>query len=255
MSRTMLFYSKIAALSRNTHKALHLKPVQTYGFAANSHWLPVAGVEFASVARNYVIVFVKEQHGYSPLVVTGLKVGVNQFVDAKGRWKDQVYVPAFVRRYPFVLADTGLPEPTLTICIDETYEGWGEHQGDALFAPDGTNTAFLDERVRFMNGLHAEMKRTQVFTAELEHLGLLVERTLSVPDINGHPFTIGDVFIVDEEQLQKHDIRALDKLNRTGTMGWVFAHLHSLGNLSMMMHSHQSPNRSAKNDLVNEAVH
>ncbi len=61
-------------------------------------------VEFAVAARHYPIVF-SNSAPHLPVTVCGLQTGSNAFVGNDNRWTQGCYVPAYVRRYPFILME------------------------------------------------------------------------------------------------------------------------------------------------------
>lgn len=223
----MLLYEKITLLNRDRHRRLRLRPHKGLGFAGRTHIVPLALVEFVQAARDCPILFVGESDKRVPVALLGLKEQQNSFVDADGNWLKNTYVPAFIRRYPFVLADTG--EDRFSVCFDEAFEGWNETEGTALFDEDGKNTPFLDEVIQFLKGFTAEMKRTQVFTRKLEELGLLAEKRLELVHTSGERFTVNDFLAVDEEAFNKLDDEQFLTLRREGFLAPVYAHLMSLG--------------------------
>ncbi len=96
---SLLFYQRPEVLHPQLHQALHLKREGNFGFAKATNAVAITSTEFVAAMRNYPIVFsIKESH---PLVVLGLEQE-NLFVDASGNWLDGRYVPAYIRRYPFV---------------------------------------------------------------------------------------------------------------------------------------------------------
>lgn len=234
----MLLYKQVAALSREAHMKHKLKPLEDFSFAAETHWMPVAGVEFYQAARSYPIVFVQENDEYRPILLMGLEAGSNEFINANKQWKRETYIPAFVRRYPFVLADTGAKNKELTVCLDPTYAGWNEKEGKELFKADGTNSPFLEEMLQFMNGFNVEMQRTAEFTKELDAMKLLIKRSADIRSPDGQTFQVQDIFMVDEEALNKLSGANLEKLNKAGMLGWIFAHLMSLANLPALFDLH-----------------
>lgn len=238
MSTVMLFYKQVSALSRNNHATLRLEAINDYFFAASHHWLPAAGVEFFSAARHFPVVFIKEKESYSPVLVTGLANDKNDFVEKNGAWRKDTYIPAFVRRYPFVLADVGAQENGLTVCIDEACVAWNKISGRKLFTKDGNNSPFLDEMLHFVNSFYVEMKRTAEFCAEISQLNLFVKRSLSVQTTQGKNYGLTDIYIIDEQQIAQLDTQALHKLNRAGMLGWIYAHLISLENLRGLAERH-----------------
>ena len=79
-------------------------PVEKSPFIAQTHAIPVTVDEFGLAQRNYPIVFSIGDNPI-PIALMGLNEGVNVFLDPDGRPIDStVYIPAYIRRYPFLLA-------------------------------------------------------------------------------------------------------------------------------------------------------
>lgn len=234
----MLFYKNVTALSRDDHKGYKLKLVDGFEFAQETHWMPVAGVEFVHAARHYPVVFVGEGDKLHPILLLGLEVGHNEYVNEDKAWKGDTYLPAFVRRYPFVLADTGAKSKELTVCFDAAFSGWNKTEGRELFLPNGENSEFLQEMLQFMNGFNVEMERTAAFMRELNRLNLLVKRSADIKSASGKTFQVQDILVVDETALSKLSGDDLETLNKAGFLGWIFAHLMSLGNLTALFDLH-----------------
>lgn len=235
MTNTMLLYKDVTALSRDLHRSLRLKPTDRFGHAAATHWVPLGGVEFFRAALYYPIVFVQEKDKFAPVALLSLQPGHNGYLDKEGKWREHAYIPAFVRRYPFVLADTGAKNGELTVCIDRTWAGWNESEGQQLFTPEGKNTPFLDEMMKFMDSFRVEMQRTADFMETIARLGLLVQRTLTIRGAEGQALQLKDIHMIDEQKLGALKAQDLYKLNQSGTLGWIFAHLMSLANLPPLL--------------------
>jgi hypothetical protein len=236
MTTSLLLYRQITALNRDAHRQLRLRQVEDASFAASTHLVPLAGVEFFQAARHYPILFVGEGANASPIALLGLKAGQNGFVDPSGQWQRNAYVPAFVRRYPFVLAQNG--EENFTVCFDREFSGWNEQEGQALFDAEGKNSAYLEEMIRFLHNFTAEMERTRQFVAKLVELDLLAPRSLRLSNSDGESFVLSDFAAVDEEKFLKLPDKKLLALNKAGFVGWVYAHLMSLGNANALFERH-----------------
>lgn len=233
---TMLLYRNIKALNRDEHKGLRLRQSSDCAFAAGIHLVPVAGLEFYQAGRHYPIVFVGEGDRTTPIALLGLQEGQNTFVDAAGQWAPNLYVPAFVRRYPFVLAQDG--NENFTVCIDSDHAGWNEEEGQQLFDDAGANSGYLDEMIRFLRNFTVEMERTRRFVDRLDALELLGKRSLKLTHASGEAFTLTDFLTVDEEKFLKLADDQVLALHRDGFLGWVYAHLMSLGNANQLFERH-----------------
>lgn len=227
----LLFYDSIIALDRERHRDLRLnRPRDHAAFAANSHFVPVAGTEFEVAARNYPILFTNADGDSGPVLLFGLTAERNPFVSAQGDWQSGTYMPAFVRRYPFVLAQAG--DDDYSVCIDENYCGFGTQHGEALFDEEGRDTQYLSQQIAFMQQYLADIKRTQAFQARLEELDLLVERDLQIARPNGQYFNLRSFRFVDPGRLNQLEDEQIVGLQREGYLAWIHAHRVSLANLA-----------------------
>ncbi len=228
---SMNFYERAVPLNRERHQNLKLQPnPDHFSFAANTNSVLLADSEFPQALRDYPIVFIGEEGGpFTAAALVGFSDKENLMVDASGRWEAGTYVPAFIRRYPFILASAD-NDDNMTVCIDETSKGLGTEKGDALFAADGAETETLKNIVGFLQLFHAEMKRTTEFAARLGRLGLLTSKVINVQG-NGTTQTLGGFWLVDQEKLGALDDAQMLALARSGDLAWIYAHLLSLANV------------------------
>jgi hypothetical protein len=228
-----LYYEKPVLLNREKHRARRIRPSSSFGFARNANSLFLAGVEFNEACKEYAIVFTRLAGGkIAPVVVLGLRSRENLFVDEQERWTAS-YVPAFVRRYPFVLAE--LPGEQMGVCIDEAFAGLGTAEGEALFDAKGANTPFLQTALDFLQRYQLEYLRTEAFCRKLEELGLFTEMSARADLVDGRSFTVAGLMVVDEKRLAAlSDADAL-ALYRSGELHLVSMHLLSLSNLQRLV--------------------
>ncbi|MBO9717196.1 MAG: SapC family protein [Pseudoxanthomonas sp.] len=255
MSNQLLLYRQITALNRDAHRQLRLRQAEDASFAASTHLVPLAGVEFFQAARHYPILFVGEAANASPIALLGLKPGQNGFVGESGQWQRSAYVPAFIRRYPFVLAQAD-QEPgqeghaNFTVCFDREFAGWNEQEGQALFDGEGKNSAYLDEMIRFLHNFTAEMERTRQFVAKLDEFELLTQRSMRLSHSGGESFVLNDFLAVDEEKFLKLPDKKVLALNKAGYLGWIYAHLMSLGNANQLFERHVAERLAAAGETA-----
>ncbi|MBN3849451.1 SapC family protein [Paraburkholderia sp. Ac-20342] len=227
---TMIFYDKPVALNRERHRdSKLLRQSGQFQFARDTNSVLMAGSEIHEAARHYPVVFVSApDNQYTLAALLGLRDHENLFVDADGQWTSGAYVPAFVRRYPFVLAEGDNDQ--LTVCVDESYPGWNQADGECLFDDDGKDTPLLQGAVEFLKLFHGEMQRTRVFCARLAALDLLVPKTIRV-ERDGKQEVLNGLHVVDEDKLRGLDDAQVLDLFRDGWLAWIHAHLGSLGNV------------------------
>ncbi|SHH07414.1 SapC family protein [Pollutimonas bauzanensis] len=230
----MIFYDTPMALNRERHRRLKLdKQAGDYSYARQTNSVLLAATEMIEAAKDYPLVFVGKPGGdFTVAGLVGLRDRENLFLDDSGQWATGRYLPAFVRRYPFVLAEED-GNPNLTVCIDEKFSGFGEEKGELLFDPEGNETELLKSQVAFLQLFHAEMQRTRAFAARLAELDLLVARTIRV-EHDGRQEVLDSLFVIDEQKLRDLDDAQALGLYRDGYMPWIYAHLQSLGNIERL---------------------
>jgi hypothetical protein len=195
--------------------------------------VPLAVSELAAASRDYPVVFVGKAEGILTMTaLVGLHDRVNVFIDDAGQWQAGRYVPACVRRYPFVLAPAEA-DAALTVCVDESAAPLNDSSGQPLFEAAGKETPVLRTAIAFLQLLHLKMLRTQGFAVRLAQLELLVSKTLRI-EREGKHHGLDGLFVVDEEKLIKLPDAELVGLVREGFLPWIYAHLLSLGSLGRL---------------------
>lgn len=231
---TLLFYENPIALNSETHRKLKIKPSsEGWKFSGKTNSVLLAGVEFAEACKHFPIVFAKVGgQRVLPVALLGFRDQENLFVDARGQWKSE-YVPAYIRRYPFVLAkaDAG---GQLTVCIDEAYPGFGADEGQPLFNDKGESTDYLKGVLGFLQNYQAQLDRTDKFLEALRDCELLVDVAANVKLPGGESFSIAGLMMVDERKLQALPEAQILRLFRSGDLAWVYCHLISISNFNRL---------------------
>ncbi|MBD3648046.1 MAG: SapC family protein [Pseudomonadales bacterium] len=229
----LLFYDKPVALNKVQHKDLKIKPMENdFRFAKDTNSVILAGVEFTEAAKEYPIVFAKAGQTVVPVALLGLRNQENLFVKEEGQW-DARYIPAFVRRYPFVLAETG-EQGQRMVCIDESFPGLNEDEGQALFE-GGEPTQLLKQAMEFLEEYQRQYMRTERFVQRLQDNDLLMSLNAKVDLVDGQQYGLTGLLAVDEKKLlQLPDDKALE-FYRSGELAWVYCHLMSLGCMASMV--------------------
>lgn len=226
---SLLFYQRVVALDRHLHAGLKIKPAADLAFTARSPIVPLLSTEFIDAAREYPIVFLRDaQLGLVPVVLTGVPDGKNVYVDEAGRWNAR-YVPAYVRRHPFVFAQTAPDQ--FTVCIDADCPAFGESEGAALFEAGGESSPTLQLVVSRLSEYQRQSQITVAFMQRLEASGMLVEADAKADLQNGQSFALRGFWIVDETRFRALPEIALKEWFASGELGLIYAHLLSLGNL------------------------
>ena len=224
-----IYYEKPVLLDREKHKRLHVRPSDSFAFTRKANSVYLAAAEFNEAMKEFSIVFMRSAGGkIVPVAMLGLRSRENLFITDDDKW-DAKYIPAFVRRYPFVLAQVNGDQ--LAMCIDEAYKGFNLKEGDALFDEQGANTPFLANAVDFLETYQREFARTELFCQRLEQAGVLREMNAQADLKDGRSFTVGGLFVVDEKKLFTLPDAVALSLFRSGEMHLVAMHLASLSNM------------------------
>ncbi len=229
----VFFYERPVPLNRSAHKDLRLKAVPSLKFAANVHSVPLTGVEFPAAARDVPILFAgADMKDAGPMALLGLRQNENLFVDADGQWVANAYVPAFIRRYPFILAEKpeGQSGDDFTVFLDDAYEGFNTEEGERLFQDDGADSEMLTNAVNFLGEFQQHVARTHWFMDQLRTHDLLEPRNIRL-EKDGKSINLNGLFVVSEEKLRQLDEKVAHEFLKEGVLGWIYAHLLSLANI------------------------
>lgn len=223
-----LFFKDLVPLSSVEHATWKARPIESAPWLIDQHAVPLTVDEFSNAQRNYPIIF-SAGDAPVPLALMGLNEGVNVFMGEDGRFSEQVYVPAYVRRYPFMLAKLRPDSEDLSVCFDPTAGAIGEfEEGDALFA-DGQPTEATKQILGFCEQFEQAGQRTTAFMKELVDNDLLMDGEMSVqPDPEKPPFIYRGFQMVNEDKLRELRGDQLRKMNQSGFLPLVYAHLFSL---------------------------
>ena len=230
LSGNVLFYSQPEPLSLEAHGKLGVDAVEKpYGFVAKSHLVPLTVTEFAPAALSYPVIFVGEAR--QPVAVMALREGENLFVTEDGAFRPEAYIPAYVRRYPFVFANDDA-QKRLILCLDRG-ASFVREGGDTALFEDGEPSAYTKQAMEFCNNFEQERLRTDAFVKLLTDLDLFDVResvfTPRNPDgTPGQPQKIAEYFAVSEDKLKALPAEKLVELRDNGALGQIYAHLVSL---------------------------
>jgi hypothetical protein len=230
-SGNVLFYIQPEPLSREQHSKIGLRRVEKpFGFASASNVVPLTISEFPLAALCYPIIFAGERR--QPLAVMGVNQGANLYVAPDGTFEVGAYIPAYIRRYPFVLANDQT-RGQLVVCIDRAAAVIGEDYELAFFDEQGQPTEYTNNCMKFCNDFEVEGRRTEQFVALLTELDLFETKQAVFNPVNpdgtpGTPQPIAEYYAVSEEKLRALPADKLYELIQNGAVAQIYAHLVSL---------------------------
>ena len=224
-----LFYNQLEPLSSQAHGEFRFRATNTAPFLVNQHAIPVTVEEFPMVQRRLPIVFSIGEDPV-PLALMGLNDGVNVFIDDEGKLAEEdFYVPAYIRRYPFLLAKLRPDTDELSLCFDPTTPNIGAFdEGERLF-DNAQPTDFTKAVLSFNEQFEQAGARTGMFMKDLKELGILIDGEVSIqPDGAAQPFVYRGFQMVDEAKLNELRGDQLRKIVQNGMLPLIYAHIFSL---------------------------
>jgi hypothetical protein len=232
---TLLFYKKLIGIDREAHRTTLFKMMENDHEYAKSHYsFPLAVVEFGQASLEYPIVFAMDgEGGGMPMAITGLRENENLFVSENKKW-DAAYIPAFVRRYPF-LPQVNENGNDFVLLVDEEFPGFGTPDGERLFTDDGNPSSLLTQTMEFLAEFHNQEKQSASFVAKLKELDLLIPQSIDITLKDSASLTLHGFFIIDHDRLRALPDATILELARNGDLAQIYAHLISLGNLQKLV--------------------
>jgi hypothetical protein len=220
-----LFYRSIEILNHATHGTLRYHPVQDYGFAAKANAIPLTATELSDAAPHYPIVFAGSGTHIEPVAVVGHKQGHNPFVDDLGYWRKGSYIPAYVRRFPFNMAQDGAGN--VYLAADTMAEAFSdEEQAEPLYV-SGKPSDVAKRALQFCLAYSRAQQSTSVLCRAIEEAGILVERVAEVR-MPGGTNKIRGFRIVNETALNQLPDEQWLKLRQSGVLPLIYTHLMSM---------------------------
>lgn len=223
-----LFYQNLVPLQSGVHGTHRSRATEKLPFLATAHAVPITVDEFVFAQRDFPIVFSVGDNPV-PLALFGLNEGVNAFVDADGKLTENVYIPAYIRRYPFMLAKLRPESDELSLCFDPNSGMIGEfEEGNPLF--DGEKpTEHTNEILKFCEEFELSAQRTNAFLRELKEMDLIMDGEVAIQVNPGEqPYIYRGFQMVDEEKFRELRGDTLRKINQNGILPLIMAHLFSL---------------------------
>ena len=227
----VLFYEQPEPLDAQRHARLGMMNTdRPFGFASKQHFIPIHVGEFGPASIHYPIIFAGDDR--TPLVVTGLIPGENIYIADDGLFRAGVYVPAFIRRYPFVGALDDAGQRTV-VCIDRASSLWVEDAGDVRLFENGEPTQYTKNCIEFCSQFDNDRRMTDSFVKLMKDLDLFESQqskwTPRHPDgTAGEQQLISEFFAISTTKLNALPAAKLVELRDNGALGAIYFHMASL---------------------------
>ena len=220
-----MFYKNPVLLDGAKHSNMSLVKNFGLGFTSGTNAVPVNLIELPQVAHFYPIAFSNDGMA-TPVAITGVRNDENLFVNDKGEWKKDNYIPSYIRRYPFILTEVNNGE-SLSLCIDEVDGVIAESDENSLFDAEKQPTELAKNAMEFCKSYHSASMQTLEFSQALAASGLLVDRTAELVVAGDKKISFSGFQIIDEEKFNKMDNDTFNEWREKGWIGAIYAHLFS----------------------------
>jgi hypothetical protein len=228
-----MFYKNPVPLEPVRHAQAGLKRDIEFTFAASTNAIPVTASEMPHAARTYPVVF-SVNAPIVPFAVVGLRENENLFVNAEGAWRDDSYIPAYVRRYPFIFSE--VPEQQrLVLCIDEAAANFETNSAQPLFT-DGKPSEALQRALQFNETFQQHYMDTRLFGEWLEKNNMLEDRMARADIGGGQTFTLRGFKLLNPDRLRALEDAQVLELHKRGWLPLLHFHLQSLQNWGLLGH-------------------
>lgn len=231
MTTQQLIYETAVPVNSGRHAGHSVEVGADYSFVRNINSLPLMAVEFPMASPDYAIVFAGNAETVTPAVILGVRGNENLFLSKEGEWQSK-YIPAFVRRYPFVFSSSE-DQQTFTLCIDEKFPGLNsEGRGQPLFAEDGKPSPYVDGVLKFLQEYRGQHLLTQQFCKKLIELELLEPMEAHFTLGSGEKMSLNGFMVVNRKKLNALPGDVLSELAGTDQLELIYLHLQSMRNFN-----------------------
>ena len=224
-NRMPLLYKRVVLLTGERHREKTIKRTGNYTFATATNSIPLTLAEFPAAVRHYPIVFTTGESPV-PIALVGLRQDHNLFIQEDGAWRPGSYIPAYVRRYPFLLAENR-DTNKLSLCVDEESEHYREGGDVQLFSDEGPSPE-VKAALEFCGEYQAQWGQTQEFGKAILATGLFEPKQITISK-DGASKSLAGFQAINEAKLAEISDEQFLEWRRRGWIALIYCHLISMG--------------------------
>ncbi|NWF65840.1 MAG: SapC family protein [Campylobacterales bacterium] len=207
-------------------KDITISPLKNYKHARNLTFMAVSRQELAEASKTLPLFFAKDGDGVTPIVILGVKDNENLFVNKSGEWEKNIYIPALIRSYPFVLSKQ---VDVYSLAYDVEYEGLNKKDGQKILDENGELNEYGKNVMNFVQNVYTDLEFTKNITKLLSDNELFKDINANI-EKDGKKFVLSGLMQIDTDKLNTLSDDKLLILVKSGALNLVYSHLASLSN-------------------------
>jgi len=224
-------FTKLVVLDKEKHKSLKISPLEDLKFAKDLSFVPVLANETAMIGEMFPVVFTADE---KPSLVTLTALGSgNLAINAEGKYISR-YVPAFLRKHPFSLANTKEETDKKVILIDEEASCVSKNRGKQLFTKNGEQSETLKNAIKFLTDYEKQNLNTLAIVKTIKESGVLEDREISIGEGEEKKVLVNGFQVVSREKLNELDDATLASWVRKGIISFIDSHINSLSKIEVL---------------------
>lgn len=220
-----LFYQKPIPLDAKKHADLSLKSNFGFDFTREANAVPINMIEMPQISAFYPIAFSPDENA-TPVAILGLRDKENLLLDEKGDWDQALYIPSYIRRYPFIFSEIPNTEQ-LTLCIDDSDEVIEKSDKNSFFDKEGKPSELANNALEFCKSYHAAAQQTVDFSKAVADSGILIDREAQINITGNRRINFSGFKIIDEKKFNELDDKIILEWKSKGWLPAIYAHLFS----------------------------
>ena len=224
-------FTKLVVLDKEKHKSLKISPLEDLKFAKDLSFVPVLANEAAMIGEMFPVVFTADE---KPSLVTLTALGSgNLAINAEGKYISR-YVPSFLRKHPFSLANTKEEADKKVVLIDEEASCVSKNKGKQLFTKDGKQSETLKNAIKFLTDYETQNVNTLAIVKIIKDSGILEDREISIGEGKEKKVLVNGFQVVSREKLNELDDATLALWVRKGIISFIDSHINSLSKIEVL---------------------
>ena len=223
-------------LDKEKHRDLRVITARGAAYGEEVHFVPVVADELPSLVLEYPVILMKDKQGgqFGLYALLGFDPGENLYLDGE-EWGAR-YIPAHLRRQPFLVAvaggdgsGTAQESQGTVISIDIDSKRISETEGERLFNEDGSQTEYLASVTNLLSVMMGSFEATRMFVAALKEHDLIEPARMDIVFADGEEKRYEGLCTVSDKKLSALPDDAVTTLHKKGYLQACYLLLASLG--------------------------